>query len=223
MNSLQSSFHLASCSLRCTSQLCFVWRSAFTHSSFSLLSSSTFSLRVFGGGALPSSAMALRFAVTKIPKGDLGGGFGASERNRSVTTLVASFMYSILIFFSKALKPKYFLPSLKACMSSTHLTLSSLSLARNSSLSSSGACAYFCISAERPLPSPLPGGTSLLCSSAYMEKAFFGRFGVSRKLTSLFSLALAAWRSSRYSVYCCRFLNSRSSFWYSSLSSVALA
>mmetsp|Transcript_68945 Transcript_68945/g.214008 ORF Transcript_68945/g.214008 Transcript_68945/m.214008 type:complete len:241 (-) Transcript_68945:322-1044(-) len=84
--------------------------------------------------------------------------------------------------------------------------------------SSSVACMYFFIKASRPLPSPFPGSTSLLCSSAYMAKALLGLLGSSRRFRALFSLALTCWRSCKYCVYFTSLLKSNSFWSYSSLS-----
>mmetsp|Transcript_106384 Transcript_106384/g.296006 ORF Transcript_106384/g.296006 Transcript_106384/m.296006 type:complete len:224 (+) Transcript_106384:1817-2488(+) len=162
MNSLQSSFHLASLSLRWTSQVYLVWRSALAHSCLYFTISSMRSFLLLAAGAPSASAAALRLSATKTAKGDFGGCCGASERKRSVTTFIASFMNSMLIFFSLFLKPRNFWLVLKASMSSIHLILSSFSFSKSWAFSSSEAVKYFCISAERPLPSPLPGSTSFL-------------------------------------------------------------
>mmetsp|Transcript_73095 Transcript_73095/g.165797 ORF Transcript_73095/g.165797 Transcript_73095/m.165797 type:complete len:200 (+) Transcript_73095:2257-2856(+) len=188
MYSLHSSFHAAIRSFRATSQSYFVLRSAWDHSAFSLLTSSIFSFLFLGGASASASAFLL--LPTKTANGDFGGSCGASDRNRKVTTFIASFMNSSLIFFSRVLNVLNLGPSLNALTSSIHFCFSSFSFWASSAFSDSGAWSNLTFNAERPLPSPLPGSTSLLWMSAYIAKAFFGLLGSSRMLRSLFSLAL---------------------------------
>mmetsp|Transcript_17268 Transcript_17268/g.45746 ORF Transcript_17268/g.45746 Transcript_17268/m.45746 type:complete len:389 (-) Transcript_17268:1119-2285(-) len=172
--------------------------SSFTHSSLYFVSSSrlTFLLLLWPD----ASSSAARFSCRKTAKPVLGGCAGALFRNLMVITFMASFMNSVLIFSLVFRKPLNLSDSFHSVISFAHCSFSSFSFSASWAFSSSEASANFFFRAWAPLPSPLPGSTSFLCSSAYMAKTDFGRLGMSIMFTCLFSLALVLKRSSRKAV-----------------------
>mmetsp|Transcript_49833 Transcript_49833/g.147284 ORF Transcript_49833/g.147284 Transcript_49833/m.147284 type:complete len:275 (-) Transcript_49833:1025-1849(-) len=190
------------CSVHCLN-LSFIWLSysflaslsSLTHSSL-YFTTSSFLIFLLLGWPDASPGMA-RFSCRKSEKADLGGCGGALFRNLIVITFMASFMNSILIFSLVFTKPLYLSDSFHSAISRIHCSFISFSFASSAAFSSWEASANFCFRAWVPLPSPLPGVTSVLCSSRNMAKTDLGLFGWSTKLTILFSLALVLKRSSR--------------------------
>mmetsp|Transcript_56350 Transcript_56350/g.158835 ORF Transcript_56350/g.158835 Transcript_56350/m.158835 type:complete len:300 (-) Transcript_56350:793-1692(-) len=196
--------HSLNCALRVASYSAFVSRSSFANSTRNPVTSSFSSALLFLGPA----PLFWRFSATKTEKPDLGGAAGALSRKRSVMTFMASFRNSVLILSPVPWNALYFGPSLKSFTSFIHCSLASFSSCSSFAFSSAWISWYFLFRASRPFPSPFPGSTSFLCSSAKSANTDFGRFGSSRRLTSLFSRVLMAWRFSRYSMYTFWRLNS---------------
>mmetsp|Transcript_3483 Transcript_3483/g.9807 ORF Transcript_3483/g.9807 Transcript_3483/m.9807 type:complete len:475 (+) Transcript_3483:2051-3475(+) len=225
MYSLTWACHSLNFSIREVSYSFFVALSSFMNSTLYALTSSALSFLPFGAPSASSSAF--RLSPTNTAKPVFGGAGGECRRNLRVMTFMASFMNSVWIFFSL---PLYFLnssDSLNAANSLWNFCLASASFLASSAFSSAGASMNFAFKALRPLPSPLPAGTSVLCASANIANTDWGLFGKLIRPTVLFSLSLALRRSKRKSRYVFLVLNSSfflsNSFFMSSTCEVYLA
>jgi len=166
MYSFTSASHEVYCSFRFFSYSSCSALPSFENSCLNCSTSALAAFAFFAGIAPSTAHCALRFSCTKTEKPDFGGCAGASLRNFSVMTFMASAVNSCLALLSFFSNPLYCSDSLYSSTSFSHFSRSAFAFCSYSAFVSAESSSHFAFRAEMPFPSPLPCGTSDRCSRA---------------------------------------------------------